>query len=267
MRRLSPLVLILTLATSVWAQTASQVIEFAGSTFRPKVHEIGGQKFYQADDPEILSLISRTNVNAQWSSSGRTLFAFAPGRETYFTVGSEQSKVNGKEQPAPGRIVVEDGKQYIEPAALFYALATKGVENSSGYDLYPVLTQVTASDSNGFLLKSAVKAKPKAQVEDGSTRLTLPGFAWDGDETLALGDTSFEFQGGADKGSPLEIRITPEPFVKAELAGSTLLNETKVQLLPNFPGAKKGREIKLNSLSAEQNEGLPMLVFAVDSST
>lgn len=125
MRRLSSLVLFLTLATSVWAQTASQVIEFSGSTFRPQVHEIRGHKFYRADDPEVLSLIGRPNVNAQWSSSGRTLFAFAPGRETYWTASSEQAKINGKEQKAPGLIEIEDGK-YIEPAALFYALAIKG---------------------------------------------------------------------------------------------------------------------------------------------
>lgn len=54
--------------------------------------------------------------------------------------------------------------------------------------------------------------------------------------------------------------------MKAQLAGNTLLNETKVQILPNFPGAKKGREIALKSLSAERSEGLPMLVFEFESS-
>lgn len=265
MRRLSSLVLFLTLATSVWAQTASQVIEFSGSTFRPQIHEIRGQKFYRADDPEVLSLISRSNVNAQWSSSGRTLFAFAPGRETYWTAGSELAKINGKEQKAPGLVEIEDGHQYIEPSALFFALATKGVATSNGYQLFPVITEVATGDS-GFLLRGATKSRPKAQSDDSSTYLTLEGFAWDGAEKMTVGDTDFEFKGGADKGSALEIRITPEPFMKAQLAGSTLLNETKVQVVPNFPGAKKGREIELKSLTADRSEGLPMLVFEFGSS-
>ncbi len=265
MRRLSSLVLFLTLATSVWAQTASQVIEFSGSTFRPRVHEIRGHKFYRADDPEVLSLIGRSNVNAQWSSSGRTLFAFAPGRETYWTAGSDQAKINGKEQKAPGLVEIEDGKQYIEPAALFYALATKGVPTSDGYRLYPVITEVAAGEG-GFLLRGATKSRPKSQSDASSTYLIIDGFVWDGAETLTIGETDFEFKGGADKGRALEIRITPEPFMKAQLAGNTLLNETKVQIIPNFPGAKKGRELALKSLSAERSEGLPMLIFEFGSS-
>lgn len=265
MRRLSSLVLFLTLATSVWAQSASQVIEFAGSTFRPQVHEIQGKKFYRADDPEVLSLINRSNVNAQWSSSGRTLFAYAPGRETYWSAASDKVKVNGKEQKAPGLVEVEDGHQYIEPAALFFALATKGVETPQGYQLFPVITKVSVGDG-GYLLRSATKTRAKAKSDDTSTQLTLEGFAWDGADKITLGDTDFEFHGGADKGEPLQVRITPEPFMQAKLAGSTLLNETKVQVVPNFPGAQKGREIELTSVTADRSEGLAMLRFDFASS-
>lgn len=265
-KRLSTLMLSLALATGAWGQTGPQTVDFAGSTFTPEVHEIKGRQYYRADDPQVLSLIGRSNVTAQWSSSGQTLFVFAPGRESYWTVGSDKAKINGKEQQAPGQLITEGGKQYIEPSALFYAMTTKSVADGEGYDLYPVVTEIAPSDS-GFLLRSASKAKPTAAIEGGSTVLTLNGFSWDGAEKMTLGKTRFEFDGGADEGEPLEIRITPEPFTVARLAGSTLLNETRVSLLPDFPGAEQSREVTLKSLTSQQSDGLPMLVFEFDSGT
>jgi N-acetylmuramoyl-L-alanine amidase len=264
--RLSTLVLALALATVAWAQTGTQTIDFAGSTFSPQVYEIQGRQVYRADDPQVLSLIGRANVTAQWSSSGQTLFVFAPGRESYWTVGSDKAKINGKEQDAPGLLLSEDGKQYIEPSALFYAITTRGVRDGSGYDLFPVLTEVAASDT-GFLLRSASKAKATSQTDGDSTVLTLNGFSWDGAKELTLDKTLFEFSGGAEQGKPLQIRITPEPFTVARLAGSTLLNETRVNLLPNFPGAEQAREVTLKSLTSQQSEGMPMLVFEFDGGT
>ena len=257
--------LFLALATSVWAQTGTQLVEFAGKTYQPQVHEIRGHKYYKADDPEVLSLIGAANVNAQWSSSGHTLFVFAPGRETFWTVGSEKAKINGKEQKAPGLVTLEGGKQYIEPAALFFALTTKGEEAGSGYVLHPVITEVVASDA-GFLLRSASKCKPKASMDGDTTVLTVEGFAWDGQPELTVGKTHFAFAGGADEGQMLEVRITPEPFMIAKLGGSTLLNETKINLAPNFPGAENGRDVALKSLTAEMSDGVPMLIFDFDAS-
>ena len=265
-KRLSPLVLFLALASSAWAQTGHQAVEFAGTTFRPQVHEIRGRQFYRADDPEVLSLIGRANVTAQWSSSGNTLFVFAPGRESYWTAGSDKAKINGKEQKAPGAITLEGGKQYIEPEALFFALTAKGVPDRGGYTLHPVITEI-APNETGFLIRSASKSKAKASMDGDVTVLSVDGFAWDGADEITVGETHFEFDGGADEGSPLEIRITPEPFNVAELGGTTLLNETRINLLPNFPGAANGNDVTLKSLTAQQSEGLPMLVFDFNAGT
>ncbi len=265
-KRLLPLLLTLALASAAWGQTGTQAVDFAGSTFRPQVHEIQGRKYYRADDPEVLSLIGRSNVTAQWSSSGNTLFVFAPGRETYWTAGSQTAKINGKETKAPGLVTVEDGKQYIEPSALFFAMTTKSVPDDDGYDLHPVITEIVPSES-GFLLRSASKARATASSDGDSTVLEVKGFSWDGEDAITVGETHFEFDGGAEQGEPLQIRITPEPFTVARLAGSTLLNETRINLLPNFPGAENAGPVTLKSLSAQRSDDLPMLVFDFDSGT
>lgn len=265
-KRLLPLVLFLMLATTAWAQTASHLVEFAGTTFRPQVHEIGERHYYRADDPEILALIQRSNVTAQWSTSGQTLFAFAPGRETYWSAGSDKIKINGKEQAAPGLITIEDGKQFIEPDALFYALAIQGSKKGDGYTLHPVITELVAHEG-GFLLRSAQRSQAKASTDGETTVLTVAGFGWNGPEEMTIGDTHFAFQGGPSKGESLKIRITPEPFYQAKLAGSTLLNETRISVVPNFPGAERAGEVGLKSLTAQDSDGLPMLVFEFDAGT
>ncbi len=258
--------LFLALASATLAQTGSQTVEYSGTTFRPQIHEIGGRSYYKADDPEVLSLIGRSNVTAQWSSSGNTLFVFAPGRESYWTAGSTTAKINGKERPAPGGIVVEGGQQYIEPEALFYAITAKGVKKGAGYQVYPVITEIAQADS-GFLMRSASKSKPKATNDGDVTVLKVDGFAWDGADEMTLGETHFDFERGADEGQPLEIRITTKPYNIAELAGTTLLNEAKIAIVPNFPGAKQAREVVVKGLSAQSNEGRPMLVFDFDGGT
>lgn len=266
MRRFTTLVLFLSLTVSTWAQSKNHTLEFDGETFRPQVYEINGQVYYSADDQEVLSLLSQSNVTAQWSSSGNTMFVFAPGRESYWTAGSDKAKINGKEQPAPGLVRIEQGKRYIQPQALFYAAAIKGVEKAQGYSLFPVITEVAKADS-GFLLRSASKARAKADVTETATDVTLNGFAWDGAPKFLLDDTQFEIRGGADKGQSLVVHVTPKAFQVVKLAGSTLLNETRLELQPNFPGAEMSREVALTSLRSESSEGLPMLVFDFDAGT
>lgn len=265
-KRLLPLVLFLILATTAWAQTSSQIVEFAGTTFRPQVYEIDGRNYFKADDPEVLGIVNRSNVTAQWSSSGQTLFAFAPGRESYWTAGSDQAKINGKEQKAPGRILVDDGNQYIEPAALFYALATKGVPTPNGYALYPVITEIVRHD-DGFLLRAAHRTRAKTAMDGQTTVFSAAGFAWDGPREMTIGETHFSFDSSDGAVPTLEVRITPQPFHIAKLAGSTLLNETRVSVQPNFPGADRASEVTLKSLNASNYDGQPMLVFEFDAGT
>jgi len=264
MRKIFPLLLFLILATQAWAETHN--IEFAGSTFQPNVYTFQGKQYYDVTDREVLSLFSRANVTAQWSSSGHTLFAFAPGRETYWTIGSETIKVNNQETEAPGGLILEDGVRYIEPEALFFALATKGSENSDGFSLFPVVTQVALSE-NGFLLRSASKARPKAEESGESTVLSIEGFSWDGPSSVVVGETLFEFEGGAHLGQSLLVTIKPPTFYAASLGGTTLLNETKIDLLPNFPDAEYAGEVTLESLTAQTNEDQHMLVLEFDRGT
>lgn len=264
MRRVLSLLTILMLASQVWAETQS--IDFAGSRFEPTVYEIDGRTYYSTDDQEITRLISRTNVTVQWSTSGNTVFAFAPGRETYLTANSERATVNKKEVPAPGRFIVKDGQRYVEPEGLFYALACKGVPSAGGYKVYPVITEL-AQTENGFLLRAASKANPKQLKGDTATLFTVDGFAWDGPREVTLGESVFTFSGGADKDQPLEITVTAPTFYAAALGGSTLLNETKINIVPNFPGADQTGESTLKQVSCTDSEGNPMLVLEFDRGT
>jgi N-acetylmuramoyl-L-alanine amidase len=264
MKRFVSFFMFLMLATQVWAET--HTIDFAGVQFEPTVYEIGGRTFYSTDDEEILQLLGRANITVNWSSSGHTLFAFAPGRESYWTVGSKRATVNGEDVEAPGLMIVEDGQRYIEPSGLFYALATKGAETAEGYELVPVITQVAQGDT-GYLLRSASKAKPKVYSSGQSTVFSIEGFAWDGAESLVMGDTLFEFVGGADQGAPLEVTVTPPTFYAAVSGGSTLLNETKVDILPDFPGAEYAQDVVLLDIGARESAGKPMLMLEFDRGT
>lgn len=259
MRKLSSILLFLFLTTAAWAET--QPIEFNGSTFQPEVYKFDGRSYYNTNDQEVLNLIGSANITSQWSSSGHTMFCFAPGRESYWSVGSETCKVNNEERKAPGKVIVKDGKRYIEPSALFFAMACRGNKEGGGYSLHPVITQVTQSDT-GFLLRSASKAHPKVVENGQQTVFTLEGYDWDGDSNkLVLGDTTFEFQGGANQDEPLTVTVTPPTFYAAELGGSTLLNETKIDIVPNFEGADQANDVSLEKLYAAESEGKPMLVM------
>lgn len=265
MRRLSSFLIFLFLAAQTLAETHS--LEFSGYTFEPEVYKLQGGTFYCIDDQEISSLLSRANISAQWSSSGHTLFCFAPGRESYWTLGGETIKVNNVEQKAPGRLIVKDGKRYIEPQALFFALATRGAQTENGFELFPVITQVAQGDT-GYLLRSASKARPKALEGEQGVVFSIEGFAWDGgSDDLVMGDTRFRFEGGADTGRPLLVTVIPPSFYTAELGGSTLLNETKIDILPDFPGADQAADVTLNTMTAHQHKNLPMLMMEFDRGT
>ena len=264
MKKIISLVLLLVLTTTAaWGDT--QDVEFAGSTFQPETFQFDGRTFFKADDPEVQSLLGRANITAQWSSSGQTLFAFAPGRESYFVVGSSTATVNKQEITAPGLLIERAGERYIEPSALFYAMASKSAETSTGYVLYPVITEVSMSDT-GYLLRSASKARPKVVKEGEITILKIKGFAWDGQSSeVIVSDTRFSFSGGADEGSALEVTITPPPYTIAQMAGSTLLNETKIDILPDFPGGEFASPVTLQDLEVQSSGGDSMLVFNFDA--
>lgn len=244
-----------------WAEPTTQLITLGGVSFAPRVHQIQGKAYYSAQDPAVLSLIERSNVRFQWSGSGQTLFAFAPGRETYWNIDSKTCRVNGKDLLAPGNLVQLEGQTYLEPSALFYALALHGESTSDSILLRPVITQVTTDTDQGFLLRAASKMKPKVSYEGATTVFKVPDFCWDGSPELHLDKTTFRFTSGKTPDQPLEIRITPEPFVIAKLAGSTLLNETRISLQPNFPGSDDPQAVVLESLTSQANSDLLTLSF------
>ena len=79
MRRVTSFIMLLMLATQVWAET--HTIDYAGMQFEPTVHKIDGRTFYNTDDKEVLRLLGRANITANWSSTGHTL-TFLGGART-----------------------------------------------------------------------------------------------------------------------------------------------------------------------------------------
>ncbi len=267
MRRLSPLVLLVMLASVAWAESSVARIEFAGTTFKPQVHEIQGRQLFRLDDPELLSLVSRSNVTLQRSGSGHTLFAFAPGRESAWSAGSDKVRVNGRERVAPGTFLQQGTENYMEPEALYFALGLKGVQGRQQTALYPVVTDIVSNDS-GFLLKSSRKPQIKVQEQSGTTVLTLDGYCWDRTSSkLDLNGCRIEARGGADQGEPLQLIFETPHFYKVKVAGSTLLNEAKLELFPDYPGAQHANEVLLKSISAERLQGDPTLNLEFDAGT
>ncbi len=267
MRRLFLTVLLAVFTTAVAAEPTSVRLEVAGQTFNPKLHYVGQTPYFNLDDQEIVSLLSRSQVTLQRSGTGQTLFAFAPGRETAWSANSGQVRVNGEQTEAPGRYILQDSALFIEPSALYYALALKGVQKSSSVALYPVITDIKMS-ATGFLLQACRKPTPKVSQKDGVSTVTLEGFCWDRSaRSLKLGETSLTVSGGADQNRPLTLTFHPPAFQKIRATGYTLLNESKLDLVQDVPDANQQPEVELLSLQAERVDGSPTLLMEFERST
>lgn len=163
------------------SQAAVRKVELAGDTFMPAVHELDGKMFYDLGDPEIQRLISSTESHLTISSSGEIAIAYSPLRTVQIAAGDHDILVNDDKRHSDGLMIKADGKVFIEPELLYFALALKADE--AGGILRPAVGMPRFDeDTDGRILRIPTCSKVRRQIEkiDDGLRITFPGCAWEG---------------------------------------------------------------------------------------
>lgn len=254
--------LFLCLSLGVWGQERCVL---QGQTLDLPVLKEGGKDFFALDDPAVQKLVSLTQARLQVSTSGKTLYAFLPGRETYWNDGSGVFTRNGQELEAPGVFLAQPPR--MERAALFEALGLKATPSSQGLWLNSLVTEITTAqpDSLEMRVQTSVQLKYVAsEPEPGVVRLELPGAAWDQPERqFHLGDADVEVLGGERPDLPLVLQFRFLPFwaarVKYGLTREILITPEARQFSPSGQAAAL-----VNATEARLGEGGRELALWLD---
>jgi N-acetylmuramoyl-L-alanine amidase len=217
MRSLFWMLFCLLFAVPAWAQ---QGYTFRGQAFTPKAASVAGKPVFLLDDPEVKRLVESTAARLQVSSSGKTLYVFLPGRESYWTDNSDVFTRNGQEMKAPGQFFAQPAA--MEPAAFWSALGLQAHPTAGGpVRLLAVVTDVapvTADSLELRILTSAPVKHASSEPQPGTVRLELPDTAWDRSErNLRVGDADIEVQGGDGPDKPTVLLFRYMPFWTAKV--------------------------------------------------
>lgn len=258
MRRLLLLLILVALGAPVWAQKPFDCL-FRGQNYHFQPIVTQGKETLTLDDPEVVKLIQATSTQLQVSTSGRTLYSFLPGRQTYWSDGSGVYTRNGQEVEAPGLFFTEP-KAALEPLALFEALGLRAYPVQGGYQLASLVTDFGPSTPDSLELKMCTSAPLKftaSEPEPGQIRVEVPEAAWDRTERkFRLGEADVEVFGGDKAGVPLvifyrfqafwtakvkfgltrEILVSPEPRQYVSARQSTL---QEVRDVPRTDGTRE----------------------------
>jgi N-acetylmuramoyl-L-alanine amidase len=219
MRPLMLLLIGIALAAPVWAQKPFDCL-FHGQNFHFQPVLSQGKETLSLDDPEVVKLIQATSTQLQVSTSGRTLYSFLPGRQTYWSDGSGVYTRNGQELDAPGFFFSEP-KAALEPLALFEALGLRAYPVRGGYHLASLVTDFGPSAPDSLELKICTSAPLKfaaSEPEPGQIRVEVPDAAWDGSERkFRLGEADVEVFGGDKAGVPLVVFYRFQAFWTAKV--------------------------------------------------
>ena len=195
---------------------AEETYLLMGQKLALKSTSIGQRSVFLLSDPEVQKLIGMTKARLQVSTSGRTLYCFLPGRESYWSDGSGVYTRNGKELEAPGMFLSEPAA--MEPAALFEALALKAVSGPAGVELKPLVCELTLTQGFEIRLQTSVFQKyTRSEPEPGLVCLTFPQAAWEGERNFRLGEAQIEVLGGEKPDEPLQFRMRFLPFWTASV--------------------------------------------------
>lgn len=192
---------------------------FRGETYQFQPLKVEGKTAIALDDPALQKLLQYTSARLQVSTSGKTLYVFLPGRESYWSDSSDVYTRDGKEVDAPGQFFAKPAA--MEPSALWSALGLKAFQTAGGVQLYSVVTDIgsVAPDSLEFrfLTSAPVKHKVK-ETEPGTIEVELQETAWDGGQrTLSVGDADIEVLGGDSVDRPVVVRCKFLPFWSARV--------------------------------------------------
>jgi N-acetylmuramoyl-L-alanine amidase len=201
------LCLLLLLLTPVWADPSYFL---GGQRLNLKTTPVGQKSVFLLADPEVQRLIASTKARLQVSTTGRTLYCFLPGRESFWSDGSGVYTRNGKELEVPGQFLAEPAA--MEPAALFEALGLSVQTTANGVELRPLVCEFTLSEGVDLRLQTSASTKyTRSEPEAGLVCLSFKEAAWEGERRFRLGEAEVEVVGG-EAGSPLEVRLRFLPF-------------------------------------------------------
>lgn len=272
MRTLSLLVLTLLCLTSrAIAQTMYDQILFQGQELRPNVIEQNGRLLVSLQDPAIRRLIDLSSARLNWSSTGQTLYFYAPGRETFWTVNSDKVTVNGQDITAPGRVFGDQNAAMIEPAALIYALSLRAIPSGSGgaLTLLPVLQSISISKEPYPTVTIRATAPLNYTVEKpeaGVVVLHFTDLLWSGDQrSFSEGSLTAEVTGGTAPGEPLDVRLLLPPAWDGNLKPGTFKNELSISTVPSAQLVGTGPPVTLQKIDYRRVDGDDMVIFYADA--
>lgn len=219
MRQLLFLLLLLCSIPSAWAQNPFDA-SFRGQTYHFQPTVVQGKVALPLADPQVVALIQATSAQVQVSSSGRTLYVFLPGRQTYWSDGSGVYTRNGQEIEAPGLFFTEPVAA-MEPLALFEAIGLRAYPVQGGFQLASLVTDFGPSAPDSLELKMVTSAPLKfvaSEPEPGQIRVEIPEAAWDRSERkFRMGEADVEVLGGDKAGVPLLVFYRFQPFWTAKV--------------------------------------------------
>lgn len=259
------------LASQAPAQTLYDQILFQGQVLRPNVMQQSGRLLVSLQDPEIRKLIDLSSARLNWSSTGQTMYVYAPGRQSFWTLNSPTVTVNSQEITAPGRVFGDQYTTTIEPAALIYALSLRAVPSANGgpTTLLPLLQELSISQEAYPTVTIRATAPLSYTVEKPEAGLVVLHFQdllWGGDaRTFAQGSLKAEVIGGSAPGEPLDVRLQLPPAWDGNLKPGTFKNELAITTVPSATLVGSGPPVQLQKIDYRRVDGDDMLVFYADA--
>lgn len=245
-------------------------IYFQGQELRPRVVQENGRQLVSLQDPAIRRLIDLSSARMSWSTTGHTLYFYAPGRESFWTINSATVTVNQKDMTAPGRLFGDQNTTFMEPAALIYALSLRPVPQAGGgVALLPVLQNISISQEAYPTVTFRATAPLSYTVEKPEAGLVVLHFQdllWGGDQrTFAQGSLKAEVSGGTQPGEPLDVRLQLPPAWDGSLKPGTFKNELSINTVPSAQLVGSGPPAVLQKIDYRRVDGDDMVIFYADS--
>ena len=234
-----------TLRAASAAETEAQVVELLGQVYRPQVVNSEGRTGWSLADPEVLRLVGQTTTRMSWSSDGETLYFSGSVRESQWKPGSSQVRVDGSEQPAPGRLLGRGKEAWMEPEALFFALALKPQNRGDRVVAMPEvpvprLEVVAGRRALRVPLASALRVQP-TRLRADTLRLRFPGCAWAGSQQTVVRDDVQVAISEREGAVLMDLRFPPN--WQGEIRSGRGLTEVLVGWRSSFPPPSTIREV------------------------
>ncbi len=242
-----------TLRAASAAETEAQAVELLGQVYRPQVVHSEGRTGWSLSDPEVLRLVAQTTTRMSWSSDGETLYFSGSVRESQWRPGSPQVRVDGNEQPAPGRLLGRGKGACMEPEALLFALALKPQSRGARVVAMPEvpaprLEVVAGQRALRIPLASALRVQP-TRLRADTLRLRFPGCAWAGSQQTLVRDDVQVAISEREGAVLMDLRFPPN--WQGEIRSGRGLTEVLVGWRASFPPIRAILEVTSLGFSAE----------------